>query len=445
MPIREEQKTNKQHPVPQNIMDVEFKLIGDLTMRQFVYLIVFGLAAYLSYALIPTFLRWFFALGFVLLGIGLAFVPLAERGLDDWIANFFDTIYSPTQRIWKKEVVVPSAFGYKNIAVVKQELITLAPTSSRRKLEEYLEMQEGTKREVDALDIPIGDYVNKVRQAFADYVPEETLAPVVEEKPAPVPPLVKRPKEEEKPVEKKVREEKVSKKPEIEKQPEPIKKPSKPKPRISPRRVSDVFLSPITPDRHSGRRFVNLTPGQGSIILPIRGERVLKTSEEMEIEQDINEKTTQLKELMAQITSGEQKEGVSPSSAVVSLAQQVRKHVLEEKPEEKPSEETKTAVVGTPHLGVFPVVTKPNMIVGVVKNNQGSVLPNVILLIRNREDEPIRALKTDALGQFFTSTSLPNGVYKVEVDSTKKTNLSFDIISVDLKGQQLPPLEVVGS
>jgi len=42
MGIQEVQLTNKQHAVPQNIMDVEFKLIGDLTMRQFAYLIIFG-------------------------------------------------------------------------------------------------------------------------------------------------------------------------------------------------------------------------------------------------------------------------------------------------------------------------------------------------------------------------------------------------------------------
>ncbi|KKU57584.1 MAG: hypothetical protein UX79_C0008G0018, partial [candidate division WWE3 bacterium GW2011_GWB1_47_11] len=35
MPIKDELKINKQHAVPQNIMDVEFRIIGDLTMRQF--------------------------------------------------------------------------------------------------------------------------------------------------------------------------------------------------------------------------------------------------------------------------------------------------------------------------------------------------------------------------------------------------------------------------
>ena len=39
----------KQHAIPQNIMDVEFKLVGDLTLRQFIY-VAAGLAiAYISF------------------------------------------------------------------------------------------------------------------------------------------------------------------------------------------------------------------------------------------------------------------------------------------------------------------------------------------------------------------------------------------------------------
>ena len=30
-------QSNKQHAVPQNVMSVDFKLIGDLTMRQFAF------------------------------------------------------------------------------------------------------------------------------------------------------------------------------------------------------------------------------------------------------------------------------------------------------------------------------------------------------------------------------------------------------------------------
>jgi hypothetical protein len=58
MPIADAPQSNTQHAVPQNIMDVEFKLVGDLTMRQFSYLIVFGLLAYFSSVIIPGIFKW---------------------------------------------------------------------------------------------------------------------------------------------------------------------------------------------------------------------------------------------------------------------------------------------------------------------------------------------------------------------------------------------------
>lgn len=165
MPTAVLPQSNRQHPVPQNIMDVEFKLIGDLTMRQFSYLFVLGLLAYLSYLFVFGVLKIPVVAFLILLGVGLAFVPIQERGMDEWIVNFFRAIKNPTQRVWKKEPQLPSAFVYDSLAVVRQEMITLAPTSSRRKLEEYLRSQEKNVQE-DPLDIPIKEYTLKVNQAY---------------------------------------------------------------------------------------------------------------------------------------------------------------------------------------------------------------------------------------------------------------------------------------
>nr|MBP8961046.1 PrgI family protein [Patescibacteria group bacterium] len=96
MPVREQQTTNKQHPVPQNIMDVEFKLVGSLTMRQFVYLVIYAIAAYMAKLSVPQPFTWFFTLGIAFIGIALAFIPIEDRGLDEWLVNFIKAINSPT-------------------------------------------------------------------------------------------------------------------------------------------------------------------------------------------------------------------------------------------------------------------------------------------------------------------------------------------------------------
>jgi len=74
--------------------------------------------------------------------------------LDEWIVNFIQAINSPTERIWRKNIEVPKAFAFEqNIHLVQQELITLAPTASRRKLEEFLHQKDREEKE-DRLDIP---------------------------------------------------------------------------------------------------------------------------------------------------------------------------------------------------------------------------------------------------------------------------------------------------
>ncbi len=107
MALADMPQSHKQHAVPQNVMSVDFKLIGDLTMRQFAYVFIAGVLAYLSYVFFVGIFRWplVFLIGFG--GIGFAFIPVQERGMDEWIINFFRAMYSPTQRIWRKELTPP--------------------------------------------------------------------------------------------------------------------------------------------------------------------------------------------------------------------------------------------------------------------------------------------------------------------------------------------------
>lgn len=359
-------QSNRQHAVPQNIMDVEFKLIGDLTMRQFSYLMLLGLSAYLCYLVIPGIFKWPTVIILILLALSLAFVPIQERGLDEWLVNFFRAVNSPTQRIWRKEPQVPTAFLYDNLAVVKQELITLAPTSSRRKLEEYLKYRsdEGV---IDPLDIPEKSYVMKVREAYPD-------AP----KPSGVGVLLEEPEFEEEEIPEEVDKELIQESkeevvevnevtpktvstpitPEFTSEAQasrvPLKEPEEKKdetPRILTRSRS-VYGRPsyggsrkltsgsgaeyegyemITPDMHSGRKFVNLIPTSGQITLPIRGEKILETSESIQVKGDLEEKTLKLKELLEKIRI---EEGLVPSKISKTVNKNDEVTVVDEQAQE---------------------------------------------------------------------------------------------------------------
>lgn len=93
----------EQHPVPQDITGFKFKLVGDMTLKQFGELAFGAIIAYLFYATgWPGFIKMPLTIMFGLLGFALAFLPIQERPLDLWIVNFLKAIYRPTLYVWQK-------------------------------------------------------------------------------------------------------------------------------------------------------------------------------------------------------------------------------------------------------------------------------------------------------------------------------------------------------
>ena len=86
-----------------------------------------------------------------------------------------------------------------------------------------------------------------------------------------------------------------------------------------------------------------------------------------------------------------------------------------------------------------PLTTAPNVINGLIKDSKGMLLSNAIIVVKNDSGDPVRALKTNKIGQFAISTPLPNGTYTMEIESPGH---SFDLIQVDIKGQVMPPIEI---
>ena len=95
----------KQHAIPQNVLDVEFKLFTKFTLKEFAYLAIGvgfgGLMLYLTIGGdipkiigIPVFILSSLA------GIFLALVPINDQPADKFIQSYIRAITSPTQRVW---------------------------------------------------------------------------------------------------------------------------------------------------------------------------------------------------------------------------------------------------------------------------------------------------------------------------------------------------------
>ena len=91
------------HPIPQDVTGFKFKLIGSVTVKQFLYLLGFGILTTVAFILPVSILLKIPMMGlFALIGISLAFVPIEGRPMDVMLFNFAKAIPSENRYIYKK-------------------------------------------------------------------------------------------------------------------------------------------------------------------------------------------------------------------------------------------------------------------------------------------------------------------------------------------------------
>ncbi len=107
----------EQHPIPQQISSYQFKLVGDMTLKQF-FQVAGGVIVSLIFYSTPLhpFIKWPFILFSAGMGAALAFLPFEERPLERWIFAFFRSIYSPTLYFWKKTEKPPVFYTEEAVA-----------------------------------------------------------------------------------------------------------------------------------------------------------------------------------------------------------------------------------------------------------------------------------------------------------------------------------------
>ena len=95
----------RQHAIPQNVLDVEFKLFTKFTLREFTYLAI-GISIggiflfYTTRGEIPGIIGVPIFVIFSALGAFFALIPINDQPADKFIINYFTAINKPTQRVW---------------------------------------------------------------------------------------------------------------------------------------------------------------------------------------------------------------------------------------------------------------------------------------------------------------------------------------------------------
>lgn len=333
----------QQHPIPQNVTQYQFRLVGDMTLKQFLELALGLVLAYVFYASNLIFIfKWPLIILSILFGVGLAFFPIEDRPLDQWIINFIKAIYTPTRFIWQKTNKIPPMFHFSahapdvinTITKTIKAPTTAAPTSTTSDLSEL----ESTK--IGALD-----------SLFKDL----PVAPGVG---------VKAPAHVE----------------------EHVAKPS----------VAVRKLNPQSAVSGTGLQ----TPKTEAIHVPVAP---IKT----------------------------EAKPAQPSAPTVIFS--------------APSAPKSGAAMptATPKHITLPASPKlPNLVTGVIVDKDEKQVENAIVQIVSSDGIPQRAMKTNSLGQFYTSTPLSPGSYVVEVD---KMGLSFSPQQITINNSIMSPIELRAS
>lgn len=330
----------QQHPIPQNVTQYQFRLVGDMTLKQFLELSSGLLLAYLFFASNLIFIfKWPLILLSILFGVGLAFFPIEDRPLDQWILNFLHSIYTPTRFTWRKTNRIPRLFLFNahppEVVNTITKTIKAPTTSSIIKPISDLSDLETTK--ISSLDSIFKSF--PTQPSTIDHRPSTISKPTVSVR--------------------------------------------KLKPATS---VAGVVLhTPISEPTAVPKTQPPASPPGGSTI----------------------------------------------NSVVFTAPSAIARHS---------GSEGGTTTLTTPKKITLPASPKlPNLVTGVVVDTNDKLVENAIVQIVSADGIPARAMKTNSLGQFYTSTPLTPSTYVIEVD---KDGTTFSPQQIVINNSILSPIEL---
>lgn len=371
-----------QHPVPQNIASYEFRLVGDMTLKQFLELAAGLVIALMFYASgLPGYIKWPLVFISALLGVGLAFFPIEERPLEIWLMSFIKTIYSPTQYLWKKAPKKPEFLEERPARPPEAQIEKVTP-ADRLKMTEYLSTLPENRNFLDQKE---EDFVNRVQNLFAISSFPPKLDKIVAQHPTPAPAVLP---------------------------------------------PSPTASAPSNVRKLSGPFVLEVDGDEGSIyVQPNKPEAEKIDLEEIKINYVPKNEPVETQTTAVEYTPRSQDLGPSGPPPLPYIPPPILFR------ERKPSLPAKFATEVPPPS----IPTLPNIIAGTIVDPSGRLMENVILEIKDQYGNSARALRTNKIGQFRIATQLPNGSFDIVCE---KEGYAFDNVRVELKGEIVQPIEI---
>lgn len=422
------------HPIPQDVTGFQFRLIGNMTVKQFAYVGVGAVGAVIIFYL-PLFalIKVIFIPLFIITGVSLAFLPIEGRPVDVMVSHFLKAIFSPNQFIYHKEG------GHLMLSTIRidSKAVQQAAALSNGTAKPTLSQQEKQQARREQLS----SYLNTIHQNQATDEKEASRlsalfsdTPAVAPAPQPLPvelsaPVAVAPVTAPEPVI-----------PEVA-SPEPI-----PAPPIQEASVSDAeTLLQIQKDTDKIAEEESLIKQTNEELSRAKAEEGGATGapqetahmKVLEMEQKLQQLMQAKQQLEAELLSLKETQTKKViSTPNIPTVPVTPPPTLKEKPVQTVPSAPATGTAGFPSL---PDV--PNILLGVVRDSSGNVLPHILVEVKDKDDNPVRAFKTNQLGQFLSATQLKDGIYTIHLEDAKN-QYKFDVITLTVNNQILPPLEI---
>lgn len=167
------------HPIPQDVTGFQFKLIGNMTVKQFAYLATGVVLAWILLQLpVNILIKFPFCAFSALFGAGLAFLPVSGRPMDLMIGNYIKALFRPTQFVYEKiggQIYFPNKAPFATVRNAKQYKNDFNPFP-KDKLKTYLESLDAKpKKKVDEKE---SNFLMSISNLTTDNTPHQSnIAP----------------------------------------------------------------------------------------------------------------------------------------------------------------------------------------------------------------------------------------------------------------------------
>lgn len=365
----------REHPIPQDITNYRFHIVGSMTLKQFGEVGGGLLLAFIVYKIgLPQYIGIPIALLIAITGAAAAFVPFEQRPLDHWIVTFVKVLYKPTQFYWKRTPFIPPVFSYASThpTTPLEPEVDLTP-ARRTRIKEFISSLNHEPATHTSVSTEEQQRIDSILNTFAELPTGQG-----------------------------------------------VEQADKPNLKIRPRKL---------------RKLGGPAPAAIDVVPQVQPQQPPDT-----VEIAVPHTTT---------------------VEVVDTTQAVEEHITEDQPiiaaEESTVEQQLAALEPVMDTQVVATTTQaeeaafnvdlpfpdppdePNKIVGMVMTPNNELLSGAIVEIATSAGHIARAVKTNALGQFFVTTPLPSGEYVLQVEND---GYMFEPIRLSLNNTVVDPIEI---